>query len=266
MSKPYRKIKIGDVFGKLKVIAESSKKSKRRHKFFVCECSCEDKTIKEINSKNLISGNTRSCGCLRKKANKQKTKSALIVKDLNEKLNKNEEFIMKCNKCDTNVPNEFEFILQQNVCPKCGSKLMNPKAMEIYLELKKRLLEVDMIMDKVATCERIAMFMINNYEVIPLAPSKSGKTNGAAQVVDDVFRVQDEVLNEDADLSADEIREQEALRAESIAAARELGFNVDGVGEDEELVGTKIDSDRVNRLKRLAMSGKSGVSVRRVEE
>ena len=55
------KIQIGDRFGRLEVIGITDKHYKGG-KFIVCKCDCGN--IKEIRSGNLISGNTRSCGCL----------------------------------------------------------------------------------------------------------------------------------------------------------------------------------------------------------
>jgi hypothetical protein len=179
---------------------------------------------------------------------------------------------MQCNKCKTNVPSEFEYVLNKNVCPKCGNKLMADAAMRVYMDLKKRLDEVEFVMDKVIVCERIAMFMITNYEVIPLnATSSAAKTIKTAHeaVADnklavETFKAQLASLDEDPDLSPEEIRAQEAARAEDIATAREMGMDVDDLDENEELVTGAVDADRIQRLKKLAISGKAGVMVKRV--
>ena len=55
------KIQIGDRFGRLEVVSITDKHY-AGGKFIVCKCDCGN--IKEIRSGNLISGNTRSCGCL----------------------------------------------------------------------------------------------------------------------------------------------------------------------------------------------------------
>lgn len=56
---------IGKKFGRLTVISLAEKVKGKRSKW-VCKCSCEQKTIKEVASGNLIAGNVRSCGCLAK--------------------------------------------------------------------------------------------------------------------------------------------------------------------------------------------------------
>lgn len=53
----------GKVFGRLTVI-ELSKKSKPGKIYWECLCQCGN--IKSISSNSLLSGNTKSCGCLRK--------------------------------------------------------------------------------------------------------------------------------------------------------------------------------------------------------
>ena len=167
---------------------------------------------------------------------------------------------MECKKCNIEVPAQFEFALAKNICPKCGNKLMADQAMKVYLDLKKRLHEVEFVMDKATVCERIAMFMISNYEVMPVG----GRAKEQSSASVEVMKQQLAGLERDDDLTPDEIRAQEAQRAEELAVAREMGFNVDDIDGDEELV-TGIDQDRVERLKKLAQSGKSGVMVRRTE-
>lgn len=53
----------GEVFGRLTVI-KLSKKSKPKAIYWECLCQCGN--IKSISSSSLCSGNTKSCGCLRK--------------------------------------------------------------------------------------------------------------------------------------------------------------------------------------------------------
>ena len=57
----------GRQFGRLTVIerapdhvnADGSKRTQ-----WLCRCSCESQTVKVVHAKNLLSGNTQSCGCL----------------------------------------------------------------------------------------------------------------------------------------------------------------------------------------------------------
>lgn len=52
-------IELKRVFDRLTVLSYKNGK-------FECECSCIEKTICNVTYSNLISGNTRSCGCLKK--------------------------------------------------------------------------------------------------------------------------------------------------------------------------------------------------------
>jgi hypothetical protein len=171
---------------------------------------------------------------------------------------------MECKKCEIDVPSQFEFILAQNTCPKCGNKLMNDGAMKIYLDLKKRLNEVEFVMDKAVVCERVAMFVINNYEVLPLNTtdeqprklSASGEKIVANEDAVSSFRAKLAAIDasESDDMTSDEIRAEEAARAEDIATAREMGMDV-----DEEMVSGAVDEKKVQRLKKLARTGQVGM-------
>jgi len=168
---------------------------------------------------------------------------------------------MICKKCNVEIPSHFEYMIAQNICGKCGSKLMLPLAMKIFLDLKKRLNdEVEFVMDKQMVCERVAMFVVSNYEVHPiggkLATETINTTNAKIKAQDVVIAS----LEQDDDMTAEEIRQQEASRAEDIAAAREMGLNIDELGDDEEFV-SQVDDDRVERRKRLAAQVKTGVGV-----
>lgn len=52
----------GNVYGKLTVLQLSH--TKNRKSYWVCQCSCDNKTITIVRSDCLTSGNTKSCGCL----------------------------------------------------------------------------------------------------------------------------------------------------------------------------------------------------------
>ena len=171
---------------------------------------------------------------------------------------------MQCKKCEIEIPAQFEFVLSKNVCPKCGNKLMADAAMKVYMDLKKRLNEVEFVMDKTLVCERVAMFVVTNYEVIPLhTSSKPGTPVGRTTEAVETFKAQLATIEADEDLSPDEIRAQEAARAEELATAREMGMDVDDLEDGEEMISGKVDADRIQRLKKLAVSNKSGVMVRR---
>lgn len=200
---------------------------------------------------------------------------------------------MQCKKCEIEVPSQFEYVLTKNVCPKCGNKLMPDQAMKVYIDLKKRLNEVEFVMDKATVCERVAMFVVTNYEVIPMGSSKpavetvetdaavpleptkpapTAQTAAEKRAADAaaIAKFQAElaaIANDDTDMTAEEIRAEEAARAEELAIAREMGMEV---GEDddfdledgEELVTGATDANRIQRLKKLAATTKMSKSGR----
>jgi len=57
---------IGQIFGLWKIIGFSNKRNSRA-KMWLCECQCEDKTIKEVREYSLLNGKSISCGCEKRK-------------------------------------------------------------------------------------------------------------------------------------------------------------------------------------------------------
>lgn len=188
---------------------------------------------------------------------------------------------MQCKKCEIEVPSQFEYVLAKNVCPKCGNKLMADQAMAVYLDLKKRLHEVEFVMDKTTVCERVAMFVVTNYQIVPsggLLPPKAESPveskpamdppppptpqTAAEKAAEDAaaiakFKAELAAIaaGDDGDLTADEIRAEEAARAEELAIAREIGMDPDldiDLEDTEEAISGMVDPDRVQRLKKLA--------------
>lgn len=69
------KNRLTERFGKLTIIKDTGKSNNRRA-IWLCHCDC-GKEI-EISAKNLINGNTKSCGCLNKEAiSKRRLKNEL---------------------------------------------------------------------------------------------------------------------------------------------------------------------------------------------
>ena len=66
---PKHNIKSGDLFNKLTIICEVKQETGRR--YFKCKCLC-GKVVESVILKNLINGKTKSCGCARLEANKNK--------------------------------------------------------------------------------------------------------------------------------------------------------------------------------------------------
>ncbi|MCE5220222.1 MAG: hypothetical protein LLF98_02845 [Clostridium sp.] len=60
----------GQTFGRLKVIKQIEKQSE--HTYWLCECQCENKTLKEVRGTHLTSNRIRSCGCLYKERTRSK--------------------------------------------------------------------------------------------------------------------------------------------------------------------------------------------------
>jgi len=63
---------INKKYNKLTVIGETKEKDKFGNKLWICKCECGNSTI--ISTHNLISGHTKSCGCLHKEVLSNKNK------------------------------------------------------------------------------------------------------------------------------------------------------------------------------------------------
>ena len=58
------KIENGTRFGKLKVLNFYKRKNYRS--YYVCVCDCDNDDLVVVREDHLLSGHTRSCGCIRK--------------------------------------------------------------------------------------------------------------------------------------------------------------------------------------------------------
>lgn len=67
---PTSKDLTGQIFGRLKVIEKAEKKNSQA--YWLCECQCVDKTLKEVRGSHLTSGRIQSCGCLYKERTRSK--------------------------------------------------------------------------------------------------------------------------------------------------------------------------------------------------
>ena len=67
---------IGLNFGRLKVVRQSDKRNQNGSVMWLCKCSCGNTTL--TSGHYLVSGDTRSCGCLRRELNKIKAKNNRI--------------------------------------------------------------------------------------------------------------------------------------------------------------------------------------------
>lgn len=58
----------GEIFGKWKVLYEAEPEYdnfNHLRRFWICECSCENHTIRKVDAHSLTSGHSTSCGCTR---------------------------------------------------------------------------------------------------------------------------------------------------------------------------------------------------------
>lgn len=69
---------IGKKFGRLTVIEDTGKRKDRR-RIYLCLCDCGN--YKEVNSKYLLCGDTKSCGCLKIENAKNTIKNNRPVKE-----------------------------------------------------------------------------------------------------------------------------------------------------------------------------------------
>lgn len=104
-------IKNGTKFGNWTVISLSEKTDNSRNRYYLCECSCSNKTRRIVSANALRRGLSLSCGCIAKEKSKKhnlidltgKTFSNLFVLSLDEEsyLKKGQNFWhCKCKICN----------------------------------------------------------------------------------------------------------------------------------------------------------------------
>lgn len=57
---------VGKTFFRLTVMQYVGRHKKSGRDHWLCRCSCEENTLKVVGGKELLNGNTRSCGCLQR--------------------------------------------------------------------------------------------------------------------------------------------------------------------------------------------------------
>lgn len=120
----YKQIKIGDVFGRWKVIKKGNTRSSGKNQnipFWICQCSCGSNIIREISENALQTGQSKSCGCLQ-------SESISNLKGTYRKQNF-EEWCIKNNHKDylnrwdyeknNKKPSEISYISHEKVYFKC---------------------------------------------------------------------------------------------------------------------------------------------------
>lgn len=64
----------GQKFNHLTVLGLDKERTTTKRKYWICECDCENHTIKSIRNDHLISGQTKSCGCYNRQAASERMK------------------------------------------------------------------------------------------------------------------------------------------------------------------------------------------------
>lgn len=58
---------VGNKYGRWEVLNRAEPPNKKSHDhYWICQCDCEDRTIKKVAGSSLLSGSSKSCGCLNK--------------------------------------------------------------------------------------------------------------------------------------------------------------------------------------------------------
>lgn len=112
----------GQIFGRLKVLkrVESNKNGRA---VWLCECQCENKTLKTITGKELLNGSVVSCGC-KKKEKKRNLESQIfgrwrvIERDFTS--TNNSKWICEC-QCELKTKRSvLEYSLINKISQSCG--------------------------------------------------------------------------------------------------------------------------------------------------
>jgi hypothetical protein len=105
---------------------------------------------------------------------------------------------MTCESCNTEIPAAFEHAVANNMCPKCGSKIMSAEKMEAFLHLRKDLSNIQMSMDPSETVDRIVTHLVSNYLIRPLSiPSHVPEKVNEEQVREQIYH--EEMARREAD-------------------------------------------------------------------
>lgn len=111
---------IGKKFGKLTVLKEVEKQGNNR--MFLCECECGN--LKTVRGSHLISGETKSCGCIaRKDISNQKFGMLTAIKSTGEKSHGGYKWLCKCD-CGKEVIIPIGSLTTRNT-KSCGNHNIN---------------------------------------------------------------------------------------------------------------------------------------------
>lgn len=123
----YKPVKIGDVFGRWKVIDKGtsriykSKNGKNTAIFWLCECTCGSGIKREISENALQNGGSKSCGCLQQESIK-KLKGTYRKQNFEEWCIKNnhQDFLSRWDYDKNKVlPSQISYISHEKIYFKC---------------------------------------------------------------------------------------------------------------------------------------------------
>lgn len=106
-SKRMRKDLIGQVFGYLTVIENTNKISSRGNQIWLCQCQCGN--FKEVETHDLTTGNTQTCGC------KSSSHGEILIANILNKysdISYRKEATLSDLQSDKNRPLRFDFEIQ----------------------------------------------------------------------------------------------------------------------------------------------------------
>ena len=111
-------------YGRLTVIEFTGKRAKNGHKIWRCKCDCGN--ICDVQSSNLTSGNTLSCGCVQRERSSQNLSHLLLVELRGEKHPRwrkdltDEERILNRNTPQNREFREAVYKRDNYICQCCG--------------------------------------------------------------------------------------------------------------------------------------------------
>ena len=146
--------------------------------------------------------------------------------------------MISCNKCKFVINKNMKYCLKNNICPACGTSVMNNEDLRISKNISGQLLKAGFS----ESIFELSIFIMQNF--------LKSEDNGGSSNSNEEF-VESEVAGEKDELDEDFADQQ---------------FHGQDFHEEEELEEEELD--RVERLKKLArnnlIKSKKGVSVRRV--
>lgn len=105
---------VGKTFNNWTVLEKTDQKQGNKL-LYKCQCNCDEKTISYIPRTDLISGATKSCGCLNRKYFKGETVGNFIIKDYTH--HRNSPYLAECKFCHS-IKEYSNLRLEQNLS--CG--------------------------------------------------------------------------------------------------------------------------------------------------